>query len=132
MSMSDPISDMLTRLRNGSQARHDKVEMPYSTIKEGLAKVLVAEGFVRDFAVSGSGADKKLSVILRYTDAGRAIIGGIRRVSRPGLRRYSSAADAPRVRNGLGVSILSTPLGLLADREARKRNVGGEVLCEIW
>ncbi len=132
MSMTDPISDMLTRLRNGSQARHDKVEMPYSTIKEGLAKVLVAEGFVRDFAVSGSGADKKLSVILRYTDAGRAIIGGIRRVSRPGLRRYSSAADAPRVRNGLGVSILSTPLGLLPDREARKRNVGGEVLCEIW
>ena len=132
MSMTDPISDMLTRLRNGSQARHDKVEMPYSTIKEGLAKVLVAEGFVRDFAVSGSGADKKLSVILRYTDAGRSIIGGIRRVSRPGLRRYSSAADAPRVRNGLGVSILSTPLGLLPDREARKRNVGGEVLCEIW
>ena len=132
MSMTDPISDMLTRLRNGSQARHDKVEMPYSTIKEGLAKVLVAEGFVRDFAVSGSGADKKLYDILRYTDAGRSIIGGIRRVSRPGLRRYSSAADAPRVRNGLGVSILSTPLGLLPDREARKRNVGGEVLCEIW
>ncbi|TFH25319.1 MAG: 30S ribosomal protein S8 [Myxococcales bacterium] len=132
MSMTDPISDMLTRLRNGAQARHDKVEIPYSTIKEGLAKVLVAEGYVRDFVVSGSGADKKLSVMLRYTDEGRSIIVGIRRVSRPGLRRYSSAADAPSVRNGLGMSILSTPLGLLPDREARKRNVGGEVLCEIW
>jgi len=130
--MTDPIADLLTRLRNGSQARHDKVELPYSTIKEGLAKVLVAEGYVRDTVVSGSGADKKLTVILRYTDAGKAIIVGIRRVSRPGMRRYSSAADAPRVRGGLGVSILSTPLGLLPDREARKRNVGGEVLCEIW
>ena len=132
MSMTDPISDLLTRLRNGCHARHDKVELPYSTIKEGLAKVLVAEGYVRDSVVSGSGADKKLTVILRYAENGKPVICGIRRVSRPGLRRYSSAADAPRVRAGLGVSILSTPLGLLPDREARKRNVGGEVLCEIW
>lgn len=132
MSMTDPISDLLTRLRNGCQARHDKAEMPYSRIKEALVRVLVTEGYVRDCVVSGSGADKKLTVILRYADGGEPTIGGIRRVSRPGLRRYSSATDAPRVRGGLGVSILSTPLGLLPDREARKRNVGGEVLCEVW
>ena len=95
-------------------------------------RVLISEGYVRDCVVSGSGADKKLAVILRYSDSGKSTICGIRRVSRPGLRRYSSAADAPRVRAGLGVSILSTPLGLLPDREARKRNVGGEVLCEVW
>ena len=132
MSMTDPISDFLTRLRNGCQARHDKIELPHSKIKEALARVLIQEGYVRDCVVSGSGAERKLTVILRYTDDARSTIGGIRRVSRPGLRRYSSASDAPKVRGGLGVSILSTPAGLLVDREARKRNVGGEVLCEVW
>jgi len=132
MSMTDPIADMLTRIRNGCRARHDKTEMPWSRVKEALARVLISEGYVRDCVVSGAGAEKKLTVLLRYNEAGQPTIGGVRRVSRPGLRRYSSAAEAPKVRAGLGVSILSTPLGLLPDREARKRNVGGEVLCEVW
>jgi small subunit ribosomal protein S8 len=97
-----------------------------------MASVLKAEGFISDFKASGEGTKRVITVTLRYTDDGRAAIVGLRRVSRPGLRRYSHASDAPRVRGGLGVSILSTPVGLLPDREARRRNVGGEVLCEVW
>ncbi len=129
---TDPIADFLTRIRNAVRARHDQVEAPYSGIKERLAAVLKAEGFISDFAEAGEGTKRVISVTLRYADDGRAAIVGVRRVSRPGLRRYSHASDAPRVRGGLGVSILSTPIGLLSDREARRRNVGGEVLCEVW
>ena len=132
MSMTDPIADMLTRIRNGQSARHDNVVMPWSRVKEGLARVLIDEGYVRDVVVSGEAARKTLTVILRYTESGDPVIGGIRRISKPGLRSYSRAQSAPKVRNGLGVSILSTPAGLLVDREARKRNVGGEVICEVW
>jgi len=132
MGMTDPIADMLTRIRNASRARHDKAEIPWSRMKEQVANVLVAEGFVRDVVVAGSGPQKKLTVLMRYTDGGEPAITGIRRVSRPGLRQYSAAQKAPTVRAGLGVSILSTPAGLLVDRDARKRNVGGEVLCEVW
>jgi len=132
MGMTDPISDLLTRIRNASAARHEKTDVPYSRIKEQVARVLVAEGYARDVVVSGSGAEKKMTVLLRYTDSGQPSIVGVRRVSRPGLRSYTSAKDAPAVRGGLGVSILSTPAGLLVDREARRRNVGGEVLCEVW
>ena len=132
MSMTDPIADMLTRIRNGQSARHDNVVMPWSRVKEGLARVLIDEGYVRDVVVSGEAARKTLTVILSYTEGGDPVIGGIRRISKPGLRSYSRAQSAPKVRNGLGVSILSTPEGLLVDREARKRNVGGEIICEVW
>lgn len=130
--LTDPIADFLTRVRNGSSARHDRVEMPWSNLKRNLAEVLKQEGYIADHQASGEGTKKTLTVTLRYTEEGRAAIVGIRRVSRPGLRTYSGASDAPRVRGGLGTSILSTPIGLLPDREARRRNVGGEVLCEVW
>jgi small subunit ribosomal protein S8 len=132
MSMTDPIADLLTRIRNATTARHDKTEMPWSRLKEQVARVLLAEGYVRDVVAGGQGATKTLTVLLRYTDAGEPAISGIRRISRPGMRVYTPAADAPVVRKGLGVSILSTPAGLLVDREARRRNVGGEIICEVW
>jgi len=132
MSMTDPIADMLTRVRNATSARHDKAEMPWARMKEQVARVLLAEGYVRDVVVSGQGATKTLTVLLRYTDEGAPAITGIKRISRPGMRIYSAAEDAPTVRKGLGISILSTPAGLLPDREARSRKVGGEILCEVW
>jgi small subunit ribosomal protein S8 len=132
MSMTDPIADLLTRIRNGARARHEQVSMPWSGIKEQLARVLSQEGYVRNVSVSGEVAKRTLTVALRYTDGGESVITGLQRVSRPGLRRYTSSTDVPKVRDGLGVSIVSTPEGLLADREARRRNVGGEILCEVW
>ena len=132
MGMTDPIADMLSRLRNATMARHEKADMPWSRVKERLAHVLQSEGYVREVVASGQGAEKTLTVLLRYSEAGQPAISGVRRISKPGMRVYSSADDAPVVRKGLGVSILSTPLGLLADREARRRKVGGEVLCEVW
>ena len=132
MSMTDPIADLLTRIRNGARARHEQVAMPWSGIKEQVARVLSQEGYVRDVSVSGEVAKRTLTVLLRYTDSGESVITGLQRVSRPGLRRYTSAAGVPKVRDGLGVSIVSTPQGVLADREARRRNVGGEIICEVW
>lgn len=132
MAMTDPIADMLTRIRNATRARQDKAEMPWSRTKEQVARVLLSEGYVRDVVAAGQGATKTLTVLLRYTDAGESAITGIRRISRPGMRVYTAAAEAPVVRRGLGISVLSTPAGLLPDREARRRNVGGEILCEVW
>jgi len=132
MAMTDPIADMLTRIRNATAARQDKAEMPWSRVKEQLARVLLSEGYARDVVTSGHGAGKTLAILLRYTEAGEPAIVGIRRISRPGMRVYTAAAEAPVVRKGLGISVLSTPAGLLADREARRRNVGGEVVCEVW
>ena len=132
MGMSDPIADMLTRVRNAARARHDKAEMPWGRMKEAVARVLLAEGYVRDVVTAGQGATKTLTVLLRYTEGGQPAITGVKRISRPGMRVYSSATEAPMIRKGLGISILSTPAGLLADREARRRNVGGEVVCEVW
>jgi small subunit ribosomal protein S8 len=132
MGMTDPIADLLTRVRNGSRARHQRVSTPWSRIKEELCHVLVAEGYLSKVTVSGEGPAKTLEVALRYTDDGTPAIEGIRRISRPGLRRYTSAAEAPAVRGGLGVSVLSTPAGLMPDREARRRKVGGEIICEVW
>jgi small subunit ribosomal protein S8 len=132
MGMTDPIADMLTRIRNATGARQDKAEMPWSRMKEQLARVLLAEGYVRDVVTGGQGAEKTLTVLLRYSEAGEPAIDGIRRISRPGMRVYTPALQAPVVRKGLGISILSTPSGLLPDREARRRNVGGEIVCEVW
>ena len=132
MGMTDPIADLLTRVRNGQLARHEKVTLPWSRMKESLARVLASEGYVRDVVVGGEADKRTLTVLLSYTAAGDPVITGVRRVSKPGLRVYTSAKEIPSVRNGFGVSVLSTPLGLLATREARRRNVGGELLCEVW
>lgn len=130
--MTDPISDLLTRIRNAASARRESAEVPWSRTKEGLVRLLREEGYIRDYVVEGEGPKKSLKVKIAYSESGDAIIRGLRRVSRPSLRIYRGADDVPRVRNGLGVSIVSTPQGLLVDREARKRKVGGEVLCEVW
>ncbi len=131
--MTDPIADLLTRVRNAGSARRATTEMPWSRMKEAIVKILEQEGYIASHEVEGEGVKRTLKVKLAYTKkGGRSVIVGIRRVSRPSLRIYRGAAEAPRVRNGLGVSILSTPQGLLVDREARKQNLGGEVLCEVW
>ncbi|MFT4172443.1 MAG: 30S ribosomal protein S8 [Rhodocyclaceae bacterium] len=130
MSMSDPIADMLTRIRNAQQAQKGAVAMPSSKLKVAIAQVLKDEGYIDDFAVRGEGATRELSLALKYY-AGRPVIERIERVSRPGLRVYKGSDDLPRVMNGLGVAIVSTPSGVMTDRRARASNVGGEVLCIV-
>ena len=134
MPVSDPIADMLTRVRNANVAMHDKVTMPSSKLKEALAKILVQEGYISGFAVSDntSGPGKTLEIELKYSAERARTISGIKRVSKPGLRVYSAADRLPRVLGGLGVAVLSTSQGLMTDKEARKRHVGGEVLCFVW
>jgi small subunit ribosomal protein S8 len=132
MSVSDPISDMLTRIRNASRTGAPEVAMPHSRLKGEIARILKSEGFIADVAADQDGVRKSLRLQLRYLGDGRPVIRGLRRVSKPGLRRYVAVDKVPRVVGGLGVAILSTSRGLLSDREARKANVGGEVLCYIW
>ena len=128
--MNDPISDMLTRTRNASRALLPAVEIPHSRIKESIAGILKKEGYIADFAVEGK-LPKKLKLKLKYQGK-KCVIEGLRRISTPGLRRYVGATDIPRVRGGLGVAVVSTSEGLLTDNEARKRNLGGELLCYVW
>jgi small subunit ribosomal protein S8 len=130
--MTDPIADMLTRLRNANQALHMEASMPSSKLKVEIAKILAAEGFVDGYREEDDRVGKKLTVRLRYGSDRSRVLRGIRRVSRPGHRVYKGAAELPRVHGGIGVAIVSTPNGLLTDREARGRNLGGEVLCEVW
>jgi small subunit ribosomal protein S8 len=132
MGMTDPVADLLTRIRNGQLARHEKVTLPWSRMKESVARALAGEGYVREIVVGGEATKRTLTVLLAYTESGDPVISGVRRVSKPGLRVYSSVRNIPSVRNGYGISVLSTPAGLLADREARRRNIGGEVVCEVW
>ena len=129
---TDPIADMLTRIRNANQALHPETKMPSSKLKEEIAKILAAEGFVDSYKVEDAQVGKALTVRLRYGNDRQRVIKGLRRVSTPGHRVYKGATDIGRVRGGIGVSIVSTSQGLLTDREARKRKVGGEVLCEVW
>jgi small subunit ribosomal protein S8 len=130
--MTDPIADMLTRLRNANQALHIEASMPSSKLKVEIAKILAAEGFVDGYREEDDRVGKRLTVRLRYGSDRSRVLRGIRRVSRPGHRVYKGAAELPRVHGGIGVAIVSTPNGLLTDREARGRNLGGEVLCEVW
>ena len=134
MTMTDPIADMLTRLRNANQAYHDKVVMPYSKIKANIAEVLKAEGYVLSWVVEDpeDTVGKTLVVELKYGPHRERSLAGIRRVSKPGLRVYAKAQEMPRVLGGLGIAIISTSQGLLTDRQARKRSVGGEVLAFVW
>lgn len=123
---------MFTRLRNANQALHSEVTMPSSKIKEGIAEILAAEGYVDSFRVNEANVGKALTIRLRYGSENNRVLQGIRRISKPGHRVYKPSRGISRVQGGLGVAILSTSQGLLTDREARRRNVGGEVLCEVW
>lgn len=130
--MTDPIADMLTRIRNGALSRHDRVEMPHSKLKEQVGRVLKLEGFVDDVRVSEGEGPRTLTIVLRYTREKSSAIDGVRRVSTPGRRVYVRHDHIPRVRSGLGVSILSTSHGVMTDKDARRQKVGGELLCEVW
>ena len=130
MTMTDPISDMLTRIRNGQKARKVSVSMPASKAKEAVARVLKEEGYIADYSVAGDGATKELSVELKYFE-GAPVIERIQRASRPGLRIYRGKEDLPQVLGGLGVAIVSTSAGVMSDREARKKGIGGEVICIV-
>ncbi len=130
--MTDPISDMLARIRNASLARHDRTEMPHSNLKQHLAQVLKQEGFLDDVRVSEGEGPKTLTLVLRYGRDRSSAIDGVRRVSAPGRRVYVRYDRIPRVRSGMGISILSTSRGVMTDRQAREQRVGGELLCEIW
>lgn len=132
--MTDPIADMLTRIRNANAAMKDEVLMPASKQKTALADILKQEGYISDFTVAPnpSGPAQIMKIDLKYSDDRKRTISGIKRVSTPGLRVYRAATDVPRVLGGLGVAVLSTSQGLMTDREARKRNVGGEVMCFVW
>ncbi|CAN5832100.1 MAG: 30S ribosomal protein S8 [Actinobacteria bacterium] len=130
--MTDPIADMLTRIRNAVAVGHEKVEMPLSKLREGVARILVSEGFIDRYETGGEGIHHNLTLILRYGPKRAPAIAGLRRISRPGHRVYRQASEIPRVQGGLGVSVVSTSRGLMADRDARRRSLGGEILCEVW
>ena len=127
--MTDPIADMLTRIRNGLGARHDRVEMPSSKLKVELARLLVAEGYVSSYSTSETGIRRNLTVVLKYGPAGEDVITSLKRVSRPGCRVYVGQRDIPKVLNGLGINVLSTSSGIMTGREARQKGYGGEILC---
>ncbi len=132
--MTDPIADMLTRIRNANIAMHDEVSMPSSKLKEALAAVLFSEGYINEFAATDneSGPGRTLTINMKYSPERERVISGIKRVSKPGLRVYTKSDSIPRVLGGLGVAVLSTSKGLITDREARKGKTGGEVLCYVW
>jgi len=130
--MTDPIADMLTRIRNGVSAKHDSVSMPASKVKVAIARVLKEEGFIRDFEVGSEGSRSVLKVQLSYTGRKDPVLSGIKRVSKPGLRVYVQKREIPRVLGGLGIAILSTPEGVMTGQIARQKNIGGEVLCYVW
>ncbi|MBK9713656.1 MAG: 30S ribosomal protein S8 [Kouleothrix sp.] len=132
MSVNDPIADMLTRIRNACMARHATVAMPASKMKVAIADILKREGFIRDFEVQNGQPSDTIVISLKYTSDRRPVITGLKRVSKPGLRIYTGRTDIPRVRGGLGLSILSTPKGVMAGHEAWQQHVGGEVLCYVW
>ena len=132
MAMTDPIADMLTRIRNANLVSHPSVNVPASKLKVELAKLLKSEGFIADYEVKEEGKFKVITITLKYDAAGKPVITKLERISKPGLRHYSKAKNLQKVLGGMGVAIVSTPKGLLTDRKARKENVGGEVLCYVY
>lgn len=132
MSMTDPIADMLTRIRNANMISHESVEMPSSKLKVQLAKLLKEEGFITDYKVKEDGKFKVLEITLKYDAKNKPIITKLERISKPGLRNYSKAKNLPKVLGGMGIAVVSTSKGLLTDRKARKENIGGEVLCYVY
>ena len=132
MQISDTIADLLTRIRNASSAKHATVDIPASNVKKAITQILADEGYIRDFQIVDDGKQGIIRVTLKYTDNRTPVISGLRRVSKPGLRIYSSCEDMPKVRKGLGIAIISTSKGIMTDKKARNLNVGGEVLAYIW
>lgn len=132
MHITDPIADMLTRIRNANNAKHDGVDIPASNMKKAIAQILLDEGYIKSFQVMEDGAQGKIHIILKYSPSKEKVITGLRRVSKPGLRVYAGADDLPRVLRGLGVAIVSTSKGVMTDKAARAANVGGEVLAFVW
>ena len=130
--VTDPISDMLARIRNAAIARHERCELPHSSIKENVARVMKEEGYIGDVRVSEADGRKLLTIVMRYTRGKECAIDGVSRISTPGRRVYVRHDHIPRVRSGLGISILSTSRGVMTDKEARKQKVGGELLCSVW
>ena len=130
--MTDPISDMLTRIRNAGAVKHSEVRIPGSRLKEAIARVLVDEGFIAGFRTDADGRFPEIVLSLRYTDTGAFMIDGIRRVSRPSCRVYAGSDSIPCVRSGMGMTVVSTSEGVMCDRDARAAHLGGEVLCEVW
>ena len=131
MNMTDPIADMLTRIRNGIQARHETVDIPASKMKQEIARILKEEGYVTDYTVTGD-VKKTMTVTLKYGANNEKVISGIKRISKPGLRVYAKSSQLPRVLNGLGIAIISTSDGLMTDKEARAKHAGGEVIAYVW
>ena len=132
MHITDPIADMLTRIRNANSAKHDTVDIPASKMKKAIAQILVDEGYIKAYKIIDDDKQGVIRVTLKYGEGKSQVIKGLRRVSKPGLRIYSNVEDMPKVMKGLGVAIISTSKGIMTDREARKQNVGGEVLAFIW
>jgi len=132
MSMSDPLADMLTRIRNAGMVRYETVDVPMSNLKVGVAKVLRDEGYIKDYQIIEDKKQGTLRIELKYGPHDERVINGLRRVSKPGLRKYVKADDIPKVLSGLGISILSTSKGIITDSEARRLRIGGEILCEAW
>jgi len=132
MSMTDPISDLLARIRNATMVRHDRTDVPASKMKLEIAKILKQEGFIRTFKVLEEGPQGTIRIYLKYADDGEPAIHGLKRVSRPGRRVFKGVNDISKVHNGLGVAVISTNRGVLTDEQARSLSVGGEILCEVW
>lgn len=132
MTMTDPIADMLTRIRNALQASHEVLDVPASRVKISVIKVLKSEGYIKNFKVVSDGRHRQIRIFLRYDKDGTPVIDGIKRVSKPSCRVYRKHDEIPPVLNGLGINILSTSKGMMTDREARRQGVGGEVLCAVW
>ena len=132
MHITDTIADLLTRIRNAASAKHDTVEIPASNMKKAICQILVDEGYIKSFSVTEDGKQGMIKVVLKYGEGKTPVIKGLRRVSKPGLRIYSNVEELPKVMKGLGIAIISTSKGVMTDRQARKENVGGEVLAFIW
>ncbi len=132
MQITDPIADMLTRIRNALVAKHDTVDVPASNMKLAIAEILLNEGYIKSYTVSDEGVEKVMNIVLKYGPNRQRVITGLKRVSKPGLRVYARKDKLPKVLNGLGIAIISTSRGIMTDREARKQGVGGEVLAYIW
>jgi small subunit ribosomal protein S8 len=132
MQITDVVADMLTRIRNANTAKHETVEIPASNLKKAIAKILLDEGYIKAYEVTDDNKQGVITITLKYGENKQRIIQGLRRVSKPGLRIYASSQELPKVKNGLGVAIISTSKGIMTDKEARKQNVGGEVLAFVW
>ena len=132
MQMTDVVADLLTRIRNANDAKHETVDVPASNMKKAIAQILLDEGYIKDFKVTDDGKQGIMTITLKYGEGKQKIIQGLKRVSKPGLRIYAASQDIPKVRNGLGIAIVSTSRGIMTDKTARKENVGGEILAFVW